>query len=231
VSVDRTGGLERLYGAIDRLRERVGGARTLASADGRSGWPSHGVYLFFEDGECREDGREPRVVRVGTHALPATSRTSMWQRLSQHRGTLGGRHPGSGNHRGSVFRLHLGSALIARDGWPEAAATWGRGSSASTEVRAGEVELERAVSRYIRSMPLLWLDVPDRHDRRVIEQDLIALLSNADRPSRDAPSEAWLGRHAAHPAIRRSGLWNVHHVDARFDGLGLNRFVELVDRS
>jgi hypothetical protein len=87
------------------------------------------------------------------------------------------------------------------------------------------------VSGYIRSMPLLWLDVPDRHARRVIEQDLIALLSNADRPPRDAPSEAWLGRHAARPAIRWSGLWNVHHVDARFDGLGLERFVELVDRS
>jgi hypothetical protein len=91
VSVGRAQGLERLYGAIDRLRDRVGGARTLAAADGRSGWPSHGVYLFFEDGEYREDGRELRVVRVGTHALSATSRTTMWQRLSQHRGTLGGR--------------------------------------------------------------------------------------------------------------------------------------------
>jgi hypothetical protein len=231
VSERRAEHLERLYRAIGRLRDDVGGVRTLAAVDGRSGWPTHGVYLFFEPGEWREDGRTPRVTRVGTHALTATSRTTLWQRLAQHRGSVGGRNPGGGNHRGSVFRYHIGSALIVRDGWSGAAETWGRGSHASAEVRAREVELERAVSRYIRAMPLLWLEVPDRNDRRVIEQDLIALLSNADWNPLDPAADLWLGRHAAHPAIRRSGLWNVHHVDARFDGACLDRFVERVGGS
>jgi hypothetical protein len=155
----------------------------------------------------------PRVTRVGTHALTATSRTRLWNRLAQHRGSVGGSSPGGGNHRGSVFRLHVGTALIARDGWPEGTESWGRGSSASREVRDIEVQLEQAVSRYIGQMPVLWLEVPDREARGALERGLIALLSNARRESVDPPTDRWLGRFADRDAIRRSGLWNVNHVD------------------
>ncbi|MFA9430754.1 hypothetical protein [Egicoccus sp. AB-alg2] len=212
MSLDRRAALDELYAAIGELRTRLDGARQLADATGRSGWPDQGVYLFFEAGEYREDGVTPRVTRVGTHALTATSKTRLWTRLAQHRGSVGGTNPGGGNHRGSVFRLHVGTALIARDGWPGAAPTWGRGSNASREVRNQEAELERAVSRFIGAMPVLWLDVPERADRRVIEAGLIALLSDAGRESLDPPSQTWLGHHANRDAIRRSGLWNVNHI-------------------
>jgi hypothetical protein len=171
------------------------------------------VYLFFEPGEHREDGVTPRVARVGTHALTETSRTRLWTRLAQHRGAVGGSNPGGGNHRASVFRLHVGTALIARDGLPEAAASWGRTAGTSGATRRDEAALERAVSRYIGTMPLLWLDVPDRADRARLEAGLIALLSNAGGDPVDPPSEGWLGHHADRDAIRRSGLWNVNHVD------------------
>jgi hypothetical protein len=143
VTFDRREALDELYAAIDELRRRLGGARRLADSTARSGWPDHGVYLFFEPGEHREDGDAPRVTRVGTHALTATSRTRLWNRLAQHRGSIGGSNPGGGNHRGSVFRLHVGTALIARDGWPEAARSWGRGSSASREVRTSRCSSSR----------------------------------------------------------------------------------------
>lgn len=177
------------------------------------GWPSHGVYFFFEDGESREGGKTLRVTRVGTHALSETSKTTLWKRLSQHRGSVGGGNPGGGNHRGSIFRLHVGTALIKRDGWPEARDSWARKRPAETsEARLAESELERAVSSVIGAMPLLWIDVPDRHARDAIERGAISLLSNYDRPSVDPPSETWLGRHADREAIRRAGLWNVDHV-------------------
>jgi hypothetical protein len=67
------------------------------------------VYFFFEDGEVRADGGL-RLVRVGTHALTATSKATLWGRLRQNRGQVGGRSPGGGNHRGSVFRRHVGAA-------------------------------------------------------------------------------------------------------------------------
>jgi hypothetical protein len=213
MSVDRREQLDELYATLDELRRRLGGARQLAAATARSGWPEQGVYLFFEPGELREDGLTPRVTRVGTHALTATSRTRLWTRLSQHRGAVGGANPGGGNHRGSVFRLHVGAALIARDGWPDAAGSWGKGSSGNSEVRQRELELERTVSLYIGGMPVLWLEVPDRETRGALERGLIALLSNAGREPSDPPSDVWLGRFAERAAIRRSGLWNVNHVD------------------
>jgi hypothetical protein len=49
------------------------------------------------------------IVRVGTHALETGSQTTLWKRLSQHRGQA---RSGSGNHRGSIFRLIVGTALI-----------------------------------------------------------------------------------------------------------------------
>ena len=214
MSATRRQALDDFYSLLSDLRQKQGGYRFLRTADGRMGWPQQGVYFFFEPGEVREDGTTLRVTRVGTHALIETSRTTLWDRLRQHRGNVGGRNPGGGNHRGSIFRLHVGTALISRDGWPEAAATWGDGSSAPREVRAREVALERAASEYIGAMPFLWLGVQDRNARASLELGAISLLSNLDREPVDPPSPAWLGHHADREAVKRSGLWNVQHVDA-----------------
>lgn len=229
MTVERREALDQLYGAIDRLRAQLGGARRLEHATGDSGWPEQGIYLFFEDGELREDGLTSRVVHVGAPALTATSRTALWQRLSQHRGQVAGTSPGGGNHRGSALRYHVGTALIAREGWPEAAQAWGKGSRVGPDIRAREAELERATSQVIRRMPLLWLDVAEQADRARIVRDVTALLSNADRDTVDPPSPRWLGHHAERSEIRRSGLWNVDHVGDQPTGEGLARFQELVD--
>jgi hypothetical protein len=226
---ERQTALDELYAGIDQLREKLGGPRLLEDATGASGWPQDGIYLFFEEGEVRSDGRTPRVVRVGTPPLTASSRTALWQRLSQHRGQVAGTNPGGGDHRGSSFRHHVGTALLNRADWGDAGRSWGRGVSSTPEVRAQEVRLEMAVSQVIRGMPLLWLEVPEPTDRSAIHRDLIALLSNVGREPLDPPSAGWLGASAESPAIRGSGLWNVDHVDEQPDGAGLARFVELVD--
>jgi len=216
--------IRRFYELLDRLEANLGGKRSLSNADGRMDWPKRGVYFFFEPGERRTTtGSGLRVVRVGTHALKAGSKTTLWDRLRQHRGTLGGLYPGGGNHRSSVFRKHVGTALIARDGWSGPVSThWGRDSSASKAVRQAEYPLEYAVSQHIRSMPFLWLaveDVPGPESLRgYIERNAIALLSNYlshDEPI-DPPSASWLGRHAASKNVRLSGLWNSNHVAESF---------------
>lgn len=229
MTVERREALDQLYGSIGQLREQLGGSRRLEDATGDSGWPEQGIYLFFEDGELREDGLTSRIVHVGAPALTATSRTALWQRLSQHRGQVAGTSPGGGNHRGSALRYHVGTALIAREGWSDAAQAWGKGSRVGPDIRAREAELERATSQVIRRMPLLWLDVPDQADRGMIVRDVVALLSNADRPPVDPPSARWLGQHAERQEIRGSGLWNVDHVHEQPTGEGLARFHELVD--
>jgi hypothetical protein len=206
--MQRREALGRFYALLAQLAEHVGGPRRLAEASAQSGWPPAGVYFFFEPDEVREDGGR-RVVRVGSHALTETSRTTLWNRLSQHRGTA----TGTGNHRGSIFRLHVGTALLNRGEHPEAAGSWSHKGRATPERRTAEDGLERAVSAYIGAMPVLWLAVDDRHERALIEEHAIALLSNADRPAVDPASPAWLGHLADRAAVRRSHLWNVRHVD------------------
>jgi hypothetical protein len=209
--------LDDFYTLIDELRARGGGERRLASCDGRMSWPERGVYFYFEDGELRRNG-EPRVVRVGTHALTSTSRTTLWKRLSQHRGNVGGSHAGGGNHRGSIFRLHVGQCLLARDGGlHDVVDTWGNKPAPAKVARHAEHQHEAVVSAYIGRMPFLWLGVPDDpgplSDRGVIEAGAIALLSKRSNPHADPPSEEWLGRWSSRDAVRESGLWNVRHVD------------------
>lgn len=212
--------LDRLYAILDNLRERLGGFRYLSDCSSRSGWPKRGVYFFFEETEARQTGDALRVVRVGTHALRRGSRTTLWNRLSQHRGHLSGSFAGGGNHRGSIFRLHVGTALLDREPmtFPEPIhRTWAKGSTAPREVRLGEHILETAVSSYIGGMPILWIEVPDEpgpaSHRGLIESNCIGLLSNLGREPLDPASSKWLGRHAASPKIRGSGMWNVNHVE------------------
>ena len=97
LGADRRRDLDRFHELLDRLSARLGGPRRLGRCRGTDGWPERGVYFFFEEGDLREGGL-PRVVRVGTHAVSQGSRTSLWQRLADHRGTLAGTRPGGGNH-------------------------------------------------------------------------------------------------------------------------------------
>ncbi|HEY8345757.1 MAG TPA: hypothetical protein VIL07_00585 [Symbiobacteriaceae bacterium] len=216
--MSRRSDLDRLYRILEDLAQRIGGPYRLDDPRVRRLVPTRGVYFFFEPGEFREDGQTPRVVRVGTHAVSTGSRTTLWQRLAAHRGRIGGRHPGGGNHRGSIFRLHVGTALVNRGLAPAAAAlSWEQERPADPALREAEHQLEQMVSQHIRSMPFLWVAVDDppgpQSHRKVIEANAVALLSNLGKEPIDPPSPNWLGRWASRPAIRESGLWNVDHVD------------------
>lgn len=212
---------------MDSLEKNLGGARTLAACSGRLDWPQRGVYFFREPGECRSDtGSGPRIVRVGTHALNPASDTKLWARLVQHKGPVS---TGGGNHRGSIFRLIVGAALIDRDGlnYP----TWGKGNTAKGDVRNGELPLEREVSQFIGNMPFLWLAVKEgsgQRSRGYIERNSIALLSNFNKPPLDPPSPNWLGRDCNREKVRNSGLWNSNHVDERYDPAFLDQLHWLV---
>ena len=52
-------------------------------------------------------------------------------------------------------------------------------------------------------------------------------LSLIADPGGDQPSKSWLGRRSARELIRRSGLWNVRHVEAVTAPLG----VDVLERS
>ncbi len=220
--------LQRFYELLSALEDQLGGARQLSDCTGYTGWPQRGIYFFREVEEARSDsGQGLRIVRVGTHALKAGSKTKLWNRLSQHRGQAS---TGGGNHRGSIFRLILGTALIKRDGheYP----TWGHGSSAPRDVRQAEQPLEQIVSDKIGSMPFLWLKINDEPGpdsmRGYIERNSIALLSNYGRAPLDSPSLNWIGHHCNRERVRESGLWNQNHVDENYAPAFLDKLERLI---
>ena len=177
--VSRRTDLVRFYGILETLRSRLGGERCLQDCTARSGWPEQGVYFFCEPTERRADAKQLRVVRVGTHAVSMGSRTRLWTRLRQHRGRLGGSFPGGGNHRASIFRGHVGAALLIRDGYDVAVhEAWPRTGQTPQTTRGLENPLERDVSAHIGRMPFLWVSVPGlasaTNDRRRIESHAVA---------------------------------------------------------
>lgn len=218
--------LDRFYALLNELEKRIGGRRRLGDCDGRMDWSARGVYFFFEDGEMRDSAANcPRVVRVGTHALTVGSKTSLWNRISQHRGSLS---PRGGNHRGSIFRLLVGEAMYRRD--PSLLIeSWGRGSSASRDIKDRERALEERVSEYLGAMTLIFLSIPDDPSpesmRGVIERNSIALLSSYTNPAPDQSSKTWLGNFSGRENVRRSGLWNNNHVEESYE----KRFLNLLE--
>ena len=238
--VSRIDDLKRFYDLLDQLKRRVGGMRWMAQFGDYRDWPDRGVYFFFEPGEDRSDsGFGPRVVRVGTHALINGSRSTLRQRLAQHRGTAAG----GGNHRGSIFRLLVGEALMGNSGLTPCS-SWGVGGGEArtaatklgiTRQDLGNAErpIEEAVTAYIGAMPMLWIDVPDEPHpdsiRGTIERNSIALLSNHGRSTHDAASAGWLGRHSNHPLVGSSGLWNQRHTNESHDPDFLDVLEQTID--
>jgi hypothetical protein len=239
--MSRLADIMRFYILLDRLESRLGGTRTLATFDKYHDWPRRGLYLFFEQTEIRkQSGKGPRVVRVGTHALGTGSRSTLRQRLGQHRGQASG----GGNHRGSIFRLLIGQALQVRADVAQCV-SWGVKGSAGKAALAlnisrdaltsAEAPVELAVTNYLGTMPFLWLDIDDEPGhgslRDVIERNAIALLSNHERPAVDPPSPGWLGLSSKRPLVRSSGLWNQRHVEKTHDPIFLDDFEKIIERT
>ena len=221
----------RFYRLLAQLERKLGGARRLLACTGRMAWPRRGVYFFMEPGEARADsGSGPRIVRVGTHALKPGAGTRLWTRLHQHRGNAGA---GAGRHRGSVFRRHVGKALINRDG--VRCPSWDRhpGTAPPSVIRS-ERSLEMKVSQVIGTMPFVWLAVEDepgpKSRRGCIERNAIALLSNCGKDPIDPPSRSWLGFRCGHDRISPAGLWNSNHVDEDCNPAFLDVLERLIGR-
>ena len=224
----RKNDLDEFYEILKAL-DHTYGERCLTDCDGHMGWPKQGVYFFFEAGEIRESTGTPRVVRVGTHVITEHSQTTLRDRLRAHKGPTRGEYAPGGNHRGSVFRLHIGTALIMRDRM--ACSTWGKQSSADRQTRIAEKPLEISVSEVIRTMPFLWIraeDTPSTDSvRSVIERNSIALLSNYRKTAIDPSSQRWLGRYCSNEKVQLSGLWNDRHVEEQYDPTFLRLFARL----
>lgn len=179
--------------------------------------PTHGVYFFFDEAEAtRFSNIVPRLVRVGTHGVSAGSTATLRNRLRTHFGT----RAGQGNHRASVFRLHVGRAIIERENLQEQFPDWGKGQSATREITDREAVLETRVSQYIGNLRVLAIPVLDSAGkssmRATIERQFIAMFTE-HLCALDSPNPNWLGRFSDKTNIKETGLWNVRDVGEPYD--------------
>ena len=187
-----------------------------------------GIYLFFERGEIRPDGRL-RVVRVGESGN-LRSRLLDQQLTGTHRDN---RYDSGHVLLSSIFRHHIGLALIRRDSLSLPRSTSERAVKMWVALKAREPsdpierdferDVEERVTRAIGAMLVTWrLVTAHRSRRKQLEEDLIGLLSNYHGGADDA-STGWLGSCHRDEKIRQSGLWNIKHVEGDYDPGVLDR--------
>ena len=177
--------------------------------------PTRGIYVFFSNDEQRIlNPFQNRIIRVGTHAVSEGAKSTLYQRLKQHKGM----NNLDGNHRGSIFRLHIGNALMKKNNLE--CNTWGQDIKINDEQKKQESVIEKMVSEYIGEMSVLLININDNpskySDRSYIEQNMIALLSGNYLPI-DYQYENWLGNDSIHSAVRNSSLWNVDYTQKNYD--------------
>ena len=210
--------LDRLYSWIDAQR-RVGQVFPFATLSANQ-VPKRGVYLFLDPAEPNFRMNAPRVVRIGTHAVSTGSQASLRGRLRNHLGPANA----IGNHRGSIFRLHVGRAMLEAGPGHAALASWGEGQDAGPEIKALEKTHELMVSNYLQQLEVVLLNIDDPPSksslRAHVETQLIALFSESLRPI-DIPSSRWLGSSSPVPLVRQSGLWNIRGVGGKYDPFGV----------
>ncbi len=161
--------------------------------------PRSGICFFYEAGEYTSHTNGFRIVRVGTHGAGRTLR----HRLNDHY---------FGNREGSIFRKHLGSALLKISGAPdEHIREWMKRRKGNVNWHKFD-SVENEVSAVLRSkFHFRVVKVDDVYERENFEEKIIATIVACPVCK---PSENWLGRFAWSIKVRTSGLWNSNYVNS-----------------
>ena len=221
---------EALYASLATAAKH-GGRSTLREVISARSLPKRGIYIFMDPTEeSAIFPGQPRIVRIGTHAVSMKSSSTLRTRLRTHLGQadLGG------SHRSSVFRLHIGRALMRAGDFHDPILAWGVGSTASQDQRKAERALEEKVSGYVARLLVSVVEITDNPSpsslRAITERALIALFTE-ERRYLETPSPQWLGNHSDKPEISSSGLWNIQHCGKVCDLQAVRLVVGLIDKS
>lgn len=203
--------LDRLYDLFDLYENKMGGIIQFKELGNDKFIPKRGVYVFFSENEKRLfSTNRNRIVRVGTHAVSQGSKSTLYNRLKTHKGNSNL----DGNHRSSIFRLHVGNALMNK--LNITCDSWGKDFPSTEVLKKQELDIEKEVSKYIGEMPVLLINIDDKvskfSDRSYIEQNLIALISGKYNPI-DFYNQSWLGNYSINDSVKKSSLWNVDYTD------------------
>lgn len=176
--------------------------------------------------------KTPRIVRVESN-LKQKEDATLHSQLLKHRGNIAGPYMGGGDHRQSLLRKYIGSALMNK--YNKYCNTWEE-PKANTVIRKLEHWLEMEISKHIQKMQVLVIPIESGNEEikklaLYIEENIIALLSNFYKYPIDSPSPEWLGRYCQNNLVQISGLWNTHGVMKRYDRGFLQWFEKIIIHS
>ncbi len=167
----------------------------------------NGLYVLFEKGEKFLEF--DRIVRVGTH----TGQNNLVKRLTEH--FL------KPNKDRSIFRKHIGRAILSRDNNLELLKQWEidlTGKKAREEW-AGKIDtaaiksVEDRVTAYMQEyFTFSVIPLETKEERLFFEAGIIATTS---RSPHFYPSANWLGKFSPEEKIRTRGVWLVHGLNGR----------------
>ena len=167
------------------------------------GIPLNGVYLNYEKGEnySADDELLQRIVHVGRNRESQNLR----ERLKSHYVFRG---------RRSIFRNHVGTALLTRDGRLKLLQNLPFKPSETRKVtplaRAAFPRFEDAITEYmVTSFTFRYIEVEDRSYRKELEERLIYTLALCQGC---VPSQNWLGKYALNAGVKSGHLWNDQHT-------------------
>jgi hypothetical protein len=161
----------------------------------------NGIYILFEKGEKTKDGMN-RVVRVGINE----KQDRFLNRINDHF---------TGNHRGSVFRKHIGRAILTKTNRGSYLPIWNLTNKQVALKRdtinwAKENEIEKEVSAFIEEYFTFSIVQINKEVQRM---DLeVKLISSLAFEAFNLPSKNWLGHFHPDLKIQQSGLWNIQHL-------------------
>jgi hypothetical protein len=166
------------------------------------GIPSHGIYFVFDSAEPGHGGL--RIVRVGSH----TGNGNLSSRLREHVTV---------NKDRSIFRKHVGRAVLARDSDPYLA-TWNIDfTTRANRERYGHLidrekqkRIEDEVSAYIVDhLSFRVIGTPNPQVALQFERLSIATVACCKKCQASAQ---WLGMFSPIDKVRTTGLWQTQHL-------------------
>ena len=184
--------------------------------------PENGIYFFYEKGEVWGHGENrPRIVRIGTHR-----EGNFQSRIAEHflpneaKMKFDVTRPPP--HDRSIFRKHIGRALLNRDHDPYLA-VWNidlmTKEALNTHAHLRDIDKERRieteVTRILRQQFSFGFIALEGQAERIGSEGLEArLIGTVARCDACKASNAWLGYHSPIEKVRQSGLWLVQHLKA-----------------
>jgi len=184
--------------------------------------PENGIYFFYEQGESwGHGGNSPRIVRIGTHR-EGNFRSRIADHFLLSETKMRFDVTKSPPHDRSIFRKHIGRALLNRDHDPYLA-VWNIDLMTKEALKQHahlrqidrERQIEAEVTRILRqhfSFRFIVLEgQAERMGSRGLEASLIGTIARCDVCN---ASNTWLGHHSPIEKVQQSGLWLVQHLKA-----------------